>query len=119
MVPYLTREAITATLTAVGGLVGSEVVLDYPTGSAGLDPASLRRRERLAERTAAVGEPFLSAFEPDELAGVLERAGFDEIEDLGRSEILTRLLGVPPGLAEQHSGAGGAHLCRARRTSTG
>jgi methyltransferase (TIGR00027 family) len=118
VVPYLTREAITATLTALGGMLGAEVVLDYPTGSAGLDAASRRRRERLAERTAAVGEPMLSSFEPDELAALLEGAGFDEVEDLGRREILTRVFGLPPEVAEQRAGAGGAHLCRARRTST-
>ena len=118
VVPYLTREAVTGTLTALGRVAGAEVVLDYPTGTTGLDAASRRRRERLAERTAAVGEPILTTFEPAELRAVLEGAGFDEVEDLGRREILTRLLGVPPEVATQRAGAGGGHLCRARRTTT-
>ncbi len=118
VVPYLSTEAIAATLYALGDVVGAEVVLDYPTGTAGLDAESRRRRARLAERTAAVGEPMLSTFEPAELAAVLEDAGFHEIEDLGRREILTRLLGVPPEVADADVGAGGGHLCRARRTAT-
>jgi methyltransferase (TIGR00027 family) len=115
VVPYLTRAAITATLTALGRLTGAEVVLDYPTGLAGLDAASRRRRERLAERTAAVGEPMLTTLQPAELRTILGDAGFDEVEDLGRREILTRFLGAPAEVAEQSAGAGGAHLCRARR----
>jgi methyltransferase (TIGR00027 family) len=115
VVPYLTREAIVATLTALGHVTGAEVVLDYPTGTAGLDDESRRRRERLAERTAAAGEPMLTTLEPAALAEILRGAGFDEVEDLGRREILTRFFGVPPEAAAARSGAGGAHLCRARR----
>ena len=115
VVPYLTRDAITATLTALGGIAGAEVVLDYPTGTAALDAESRRRRERLAERTAAVGEPMLTTLQPAELRAILEGAGFEEVEDLGRQEILTRFFGVPPEAAAQTAGAGGGHLCRARR----
>ncbi len=115
VVPYLTREAIAATLAALGRVTGAEVVLDYPTATAGLDADSRRRRARLAERTAAVGEPMLTSLEPAELAQMLAHAGFDEVEDLGRREILTRLLGVPPEVADARTGTGGAHLCRARR----
>jgi methyltransferase (TIGR00027 family) len=116
VVPYLTQAAAETTLRAIASIVGGEVVLDYPTGIAGLDEESLRRRERLAERTAAVGEPMLSTFEPAEMADLLEGAGLDEIEDLGRAEILTRFFGVPPEVATARSGAGGAHLVRGRRT---
>ena len=59
---------------------------------------------------------MLSTFEPAEMAAMLEHAGFDEIEDLGRAEILARFFGVPPELAAARSGAGGAHLVRGRRT---
>ena len=41
---------------------------------------------------------------------MLRDAGFDEVEDLGRHEILTRLLGVPPEVAAASPGAGGGHL---------
>ena len=116
VVPYLTHVAVEATLRAVGSVTGAEVVLDYPTGVAGLDEESLRRRQRLAERTAAVGEPLLSTFEPEEMAQLLRSAGFDEVEDLGRAAILTRFLGLPAEVAAARSGVGGGHLVRGRRT---
>jgi methyltransferase (TIGR00027 family) len=116
VVPYLTRDAVDATLRAVAGITGAEIVLDYPTGLAGLDAESRRRRERLAERTAAVGEPLLSTFEPAEMAALLRGAGFDEVEDLGRAEILTRFLDAPAAVASARSGVGGGHLVRGRRT---
>jgi methyltransferase (TIGR00027 family) len=117
VVPYLTDAAVEATLRAIGGLAGAEVVLDYPTGVVGLDEESLRRREQLAQRTAAVGEPLLSTFEPDEMAELLKAAGFDEVEDLGRAQILARYFGLPAEVAAARSAAGGAHLVRGRRTS--
>jgi methyltransferase (TIGR00027 family) len=117
VVPYLTHTAVEATLGAIGSVTGAEVVLDYPTGVAGLDEESLRRRQRLAERTAAVGEPLLSSFEPDEMAALLRGAGFDEVEDLARADILTRFLGLPAEVAAARSGVGGGHLVRGRRTS--
>ena len=116
VVPYLTHGAVEATLRAIGSVTGAEVVLDYPTGVAGLDKESLRRRARLAERTAAVGEPLLSTFEPDEMADLLHGAGFDEVEDLGRAEILTRFLALPAEIAAARSGVGGGQLVRGRRT---
>jgi hypothetical protein len=42
---------------------------------------------------------------------MLREAGFDEIEDVGRKEIRSRYLGLPPGDAD-----GSAHVVRARVT---
>jgi hypothetical protein len=59
------------------------------------------------------GQPSRTAF-----SAATNRAGFEEIEDLGRREILEPVLGVPAKVAASLPGAGGGHLCRARRTSS-
>jgi methyltransferase (TIGR00027 family) len=115
VVPYLTRDAITATLRALGTIPGGEVVFDYPTGLAGLDARSRLGRARLAARTAAVGEPLLSTFEPSEVADLLQASGFDEVRDLGRAGILA-FIGVPADPGRARRGVGGGHLVRGRRS---
>jgi hypothetical protein len=60
---------------------------------------------------ADLGEPFRGGWEPAEVVALLADAGFDDVEDLDRSAIRTRYLGLPPSPV-----AGGAHVVRARRT---
>jgi methyltransferase (TIGR00027 family) len=115
VVPYLTRDAITATLRALATVPGAEVVFDYPT-SLGLDQESQRRRDQLAEREAAIGEPLLTTLQPEEAADLLRTSGFDEVEDVGRTGILTRFFGLSERKATARSGVGGGHLVRGRRT---
>lgn len=57
------------------------------------------------------GEPFLSAFDPAELAAELRRAGFSEAEDLGAEALDSRYL---RGRADGLSLRGRGHLVRAR-----
>ncbi len=91
VVPYLTREAISATLAVVGGLAGgAEVVFDYSDPPETLPPDLARRRLERAARVAALGEPFLSAFEPAELHAMLRRAGFEVIDDFGPRRLQER-----------------------------
>lgn len=105
VVPYLSRDAVRATLAKLATIPGVEVVFDYPT------PAVLETR--LAEVVADLGEPFRSAWEPDLLHELLRGLGFDEIEDLGPDEIARRYL----RREILRSGAGGdGRLVRARRT---
>ena len=68
--------------------------------------AALRARDA---RMAALGEPWLTRFEPEALAQDLRGLGFDQIEDLGPGEIARRFYGFsrPDGP--------GAHLIDARR----
>jgi hypothetical protein len=61
---------------------------------------------------AELGEPFRGGWELAELLALLAEAGFDDVEDLDRSGIRTRYLGLPPAPA-----AGGAHVVRARRSA--
>lgn len=93
VVPYLTLDAITATLTVLGSLpAGSEVVFDY-----GIPPSALPFLARMvynqfAKRVAAAGEPWISFFLPDDLRALLQRCGFARIEDFGADELTARYL---------------------------
>lgn len=112
VVPYLRREAIAAILQFISGLPGSEVVFDYTEP---LENYSAERRVHVAavaERTAALGEPWLSYFDPAGIARDLRGYGFEELEDLGLADIAVRYLGAPKtdGAAEA-----GGHVIRAQR----
>jgi len=114
VVPYLRREAISAILQFIASLPGAEVVFDYSEPLANYSPERRVNVEALAALTASVGEPWLSHFDPAELARDLRQHGFDELEDLGRGDIAVRYLGAPKqdGVAEV-----GPHVIRARRAS--
>lgn len=108
VVPYLSVDAVTATLRAIAAVPGGEVALDYAT-PIGSDDDRARRRE-LHETVADVGEPFNEGFDPATMRALLEGLGFTEIEDLGRREIRSRYLGLPPGDSD-----GSSHVLRAFR----
>jgi methyltransferase (TIGR00027 family) len=84
VVPYLTPEAVRATLGLVGGALapGSEVVLDFAVPPPG-EPRARASRAAFAARVAALGEPLRSAFDPAALAGEVRALGFAraEVED--------------------------------------
>jgi methyltransferase (TIGR00027 family) len=109
VVPYLSADAVAATLGQIAAGPGAgEVVLDYPARSAsGVEDAE---RNDLRERVAAIGEPIRGTYDAGEMATLLDRLGFDEVEDLGWAEILPRFLGVDPG---PHPAEGGGRVVRA------
>ena len=78
---YLTEPAIDATLATVRSFPrSSEIVLTFASRPAAADlEAAGGVASRLAQMAAAVGEPWLSYFEPDEIAGKLQHAGFAEV----------------------------------------
>ena len=81
---YLTREAIDAVLASVARFpAGSEIVLTFasPPESEG-DAGARQGLSALAAASAAVGEPWLSHFEPAAMEAMLRTAGFAEIEFL-------------------------------------
>lgn len=81
--PYLTRDAITATLQFVAARpAGSGIVFDYGISPSLLSPAELWVFEALAKRVAAAGEPFQTFFDPAVLTADLRARGFVRIEDL-------------------------------------
>jgi methyltransferase (TIGR00027 family) len=112
VVPYLGRSAIAATLRYIASVPESEVVFDYSEPLENYPPE--RRAEIIAvgARAAESGEPWLSHFDPPEIAQELNRYGFEELEDLGMAQIAVRYLGAPAG---GPSGGPGPHMIRARR----
>ena len=112
VVPYLTREAISATLGFIASVPESEVVFDYAEP---LENYPVERREQVravAARAASLGEPWLSLFDPIELSDMLRAIGFATVEDLGLAEIAGRFYGA---LKQGISIGPGAHVVWAQR----
>ncbi|MGP6157334.1 MAG: class I SAM-dependent methyltransferase [Vulcanimicrobiaceae bacterium] len=113
VVPYLTGQAVFATLGYIAGLPGgAHVVFDYanppvPRGAGDADDAA---REALAARVAAAGEPIRSRFETVALHRELAAMGFREIEDLGPRAIRERYFGIR---SEARDEQGGHVVCAA------
>jgi methyltransferase (TIGR00027 family) len=87
---YLTREANLATLSSIASCspAGSELVFTYL--AAGVFQAQSAAFRELEQRVAAIGEPFLSGFDPSELAANLAACGLDLLEDLNGREAAAR-----------------------------
>ena len=91
VVPYLTAEAVWATLRCMGGLPGgAHVVFDYGDPPATLSPEARAFHDELASRVADAGERLLTWFEAAELREGLLAAGFSEVEDLGPRQFAAR-----------------------------
>jgi methyltransferase (TIGR00027 family) len=89
--PYLTRAAIDATWALIAhNPGGGEVVFDYAVLRALIPEEHREGFDALAARVAAAGEPFLTAFEPNELAAALHAAGFTTINDVTLGDILAK-----------------------------
>jgi methyltransferase (TIGR00027 family) len=88
VVPYVVREGVLETLRFVATIpAGSEIVFDY-----GQPPSALNLVQRagvamMARRVAAIGEPWVTWFEPSDLTAELLRLGFREAEDFGPERI--------------------------------
>jgi len=87
---YLTREANLATLRAVAQLssAGSELAFTYME-SARLETPSPAFAE-MQQQVTALGEPFLSGFDPNTIAADLAQCGFELVEDLSGADVLAR-----------------------------
>ncbi|MDB5441582.1 MAG: hypothetical protein JWM33_4009, partial [Caulobacteraceae bacterium] len=107
VVPYLSREAVEGTLAQIARFPGGvELVFDYSEPRDQIDPALRRQATERAERVAAMGEPFLSYFTPDDLRRRLNSHGFGRVEDFGLPELLKRFFGPPPEGAAAPRGGG-------------
>lgn len=112
VVPYLRRAAIAATLRYIASVPESEVVFDYSEPLENYPPERQAEIAALGAYTAEIGEPWLSHFDPDEVAQELRGYGFGDLQDLGMSQIAVRYLGALAGAPD--SGPGG-HVIRAAR----
>jgi methyltransferase (TIGR00027 family) len=112
VVPYLTRQGFDETLKVVASTAGNEVVFDYAQSPAKMPPQRRAALEARASRVAQIGEPWLTYFEPDEIAAELAGLGFGTIDDLGPSQLAARFFGRPdvppdtPGGHVLHAGVG-------------
>jgi methyltransferase (TIGR00027 family) len=78
---YLTSEATAATLgTLAGFAVGTRLCFDYRVPVAMLNPVERVISEVLGQRVAAMGEPWLSSFDPADLTRQLLEMGFTTAE---------------------------------------
>jgi len=111
VVPYLTRATIVTTLDFIAGISGSEVVFDYGEPHENYPPAMRANLTAIAERAAAIGEPWLSQFNPADMAALLEARRFGMFEDVTRAELAQRYYGV---LGEDLVAGPGPHVVRAR-----
>ena len=88
---YLEPEAVMRTLGFVAALpASSEIVFDFMIPPEAMSPTSRLAAEALARRVADLGEPFRSAFDPDDLVARLHGLGFAAAETLGADELNRR-----------------------------
>lgn len=88
---YLTPQAVLKTLSAVATLPpGSGIVFDYRVPIDQLNPLERALHDMVSQRIAAMGEPWLSAFDPPALKRQLQEMGFVHFEDVGGDELNQR-----------------------------
>jgi methyltransferase (TIGR00027 family) len=93
---YLTREANLATLRSVAtsGARGSELVFTYVDQIEFGQDRSRSPHSENARVVAAIGEPYVSGFDPDEIASDLASVGHELIEDLDGKAMWERYRGA-------------------------
>ena len=117
VVPYLTEEAVWATLNFISSLPnGAHVAFDYSNPPASLSPEIRISHEARTARVTELGEPFRNYFESDNLRAKLMDLGFSEVEDLGPSQIVSRYF---PNRVSAAAERGGHILHAVRRPPAG
>ncbi len=112
VVPYLTKDAINATLDFIASIRNSEVVFDYMEP---LDAFSGELKSAVTERIEQLEkaqERCVSRFEPAEMAAMLRSQGFGDIDDASFEQIVSRFGRGVQGLA---TGRLGVHVVHAKR----
>ena len=112
VVPYLRREAIFDALRFIASVPDAEVVFDYTEPLENYEPERRAGAAAVAARAASVGEPWLTYFDPPELAQALKAAGFPAQHDLGLADIAIRYFGATEQTAVRDVGP---HIMHARR----
>ncbi len=103
-VPYLTQDSIEAILRTFGELpAGADIVFDYAEPLVIGSPSNDRFRD-LADRVAAIGEPFMSLLPSDVLQAIVRSAGFEKIEDYNVRDLAERHWGAEAVEARARAG---------------
>ncbi|MBM3094025.1 SAM-dependent methyltransferase [Ensifer sp. T173] len=90
---YLTPQAVLDTLSFVASQpVGSSITFDYRVPASHLGPVERFVVDLAEKEIAALGEPWLSSFEPEHLQQQLRELGFRHVEDPGPEAINSRYL---------------------------
>ena len=90
---YLTHDAIFESLRAVASMAtGTEIIFDHLPPAERPDDEGRQARELLHSWAAARDEPFVTFFEPTNLAEQVRKLGFAEVSDVGADEINARYL---------------------------
>ena len=88
---YLTAAAVAATLRAVAGFAeGSRLCFDYRVPVTMLSPVERAVNELMEQRLAALGEPWLSTFDPTQLQRQLLELGFRAAQSATPEELNAR-----------------------------
>lgn len=112
VVPYLTRDAIMATLGFIASLPrGTTVIFDYGEPPSGRDDAAAAAHRAMAERVAASGEPFRSFFMAAALKRDVAVLGFSTVEDFDAATLNERYFSKR---GDDLRLRGSGHLMRAR-----
>jgi methyltransferase (TIGR00027 family) len=91
---YLTRDAIDGTLRTIAGCgPGTRLVLTYDIPRHSLDFTAQAHYDRVSTSAAALGEPFVSLFEPAEIEQVLHGQGFQITSHFGPAQAVGRYFG--------------------------
>jgi methyltransferase (TIGR00027 family) len=111
VVPYLTEEAVYATLGALARLPGGvEVVFDYADPPHAIEEPRVRDyHDAMAARVARSGEPFRCFLAAAALHARAGATGFVEIEDLDRAALVERYL---PSIPSKPRPGPGGHVVR-------
>jgi methyltransferase (TIGR00027 family) len=91
VLPYLTSDAIIATLAA---LPPCTIAVSYVLPKSGWDSATRAFADPMLRAFAELGEPLLTLTTPDETGDLLERGGFHVDDDLGALDVNARY-GIP------------------------
>ncbi|MCX4095972.1 class I SAM-dependent methyltransferase [Nocardia sp. alder85J] len=106
---YLTADAISDTLRALGGLAGGcEMVFDYGLPQADVTPGQQAVAAERDRRLAAIGERWISRFTPDGISDLLHDNNFRVVENVPALALAQRYLGRTP------TATAGPQLVRAR-----
>ncbi|HEX2825004.1 MAG TPA: class I SAM-dependent methyltransferase [Burkholderiales bacterium] len=85
---YLTRDAVLHTLRVVAASCarGSRIVFDFSLPDEALTEPERQARAARAERVAAIGEPWISRFDPASLEQAMTAMGYGQARSIGAAE---------------------------------